>query len=516
MKKILKQVLSIILGLSIAAGLMQLAPIATASGRDTTTEIVSAETLSTRSTTKPTKLSTASKSKTMRILLVGNSFSVDSSQYLYEVAQAAGYNVVVGNLYKGSSTLANHLSYAKNNTAAYTYRKNATGQWESTENARWSTALKDEKWDVIFFQPQSGMAGRSSTYYNSNGDSYLDLIVAQIRKSATNSSVKVGWQMTWALGQDTTDADFDKYYDGDQMTMYQKICSATQKAAEASSVDFIAHTGTAVQNARSSYFGDTLNRDGKHLSKGVGRYLAAMSIASACGLNLSSLSHISGTKDVVSDANLAVMKSSIIASEQTPYGVTSQTKEVPVLAKSALKISKSSGTRTITWDNVDGATGYVIQRRLRTDTSYPDFKTVSGGKSSYSYKDSTPENNEIYFYRILAVGDRYVSTSTGSGVSTCYVTKACISCLKNVKTKKITVKWKENQFATGYQVQYATNSSFTKNKKTITVTGSSLTKTLSGLTKGKKYYVRVRAYIERPTKTFYSDWSSTKTVTISQ
>jgi hypothetical protein len=78
------------------------------------------------------------------------------------------------------------------------------------------------------------------------------------------------------------------------------------------------------------------------------------------------------------------------------------------------------------------------------------------------------------------------------------------------------VKWKENQFATGYQVQYATNSSFTQNKKTITVTGGNLTKTLSGLTKGKKYYVRVRAYIERPTKTFYSDWSSTKTVTISQ
>jgi hypothetical protein len=516
MKKILKQVLSILLGLSIAAGLMQLAPLATASGQDTATEIVSAETLSTRSTTKPTKLSTVSKSKTMRILLVGNSFSVDSSQYLYDVAQAAGYTVVVGNLYKGSATLANHLSYAKNNTAAYTYRKNSTGQWESTENARWSTALKDEKWDVIFFQPQSGMAGRSSTYYNSNDENYLNLIAAQIRKSASNPSVKVGWQMTWALGQDTTDPDFDKYYSGDQMTMYRKICSATQNAAESSSVDFIVHTGTAVQNARSSYFGDTLNRDGKHLSKGVGRYLAAMSIASACGLNLSSLSHISGTKDVVSDANLAVMKSSVSASEETPYAVTTQTSLVPTLASPVLTLSKSSGTRTLTWKDVSGATSYIIQRKLRTDTSYSDFKTVAGGKSSYAYKDSTPLNNTIYFYRILAVGDRYISTSTGSGVSTCYVTKACISSLKNVKTKKITVKWKENQFATGYQVQYATNSSFTQNKKTITVTGGNLTKTLSGLAKGKKYYVRVRAYIERPTKTFYSDWSSTKTVTVSQ
>lgn len=516
MKRVLKQLLSIVLGLMIAVGLMQLVPVAASKDQTPATEMVSVETLSTKSTSKPTKLSTVSKSKTMRILLIGNSFSVDSSQYLYQVAQAAGYNVVVGNLYKNSSTLANHLKYAKNDTAAYTYRRNSNGKWESTEDARWSTAFQDEDWDVIFFQPQSGMAGRSSTYYNSDGDNYLDLIAAQIRKSATNSSVKVGWQMTWALGQDTTDSDFDKYYDGDQMTMYQKICSATQKAAEASSVDFIAHTGTAVQNARSSYFGDTLNRDGKHLSQGVGRYLAAMSIASSCGLDLSNLTHISGTKDTVSDANLPVMKSSVIASEQTPYGVTSQTKEVPVLAKSTLKISKSSGTRTITWDNVDGATSYVIQRKLRTDSGYSDLKTVSGGKSSYSYKDSTPENNEIYFYRIRAVGDKYISTSTGNGVSTCYVTKSSISSLKNVKIKKMTAKWSENESATGYQVQYSTSSDFSKNKKTITVTGGNLSKTISSLTKGKKYYVRVRAYIERPTKTFYSNWSSSKNVTISR
>jgi hypothetical protein len=85
-----------------------------------------------------------------------------------------------------------------------------------------------------------------------------------------------------------------------------------------------------------------------------------------------------------------------------------------------------------------------------------------------------------------------------------------------VKIKKMTAKWSENESATGYQVQYSTSSDFSKNKKTITVTGGNLSKTISSLTKGKKYYVRVRAYIERPTKTFYSNWSSSKNVTISR
>ena len=45
--------------------------------------------------------------------------------------------------------------------------------------------------------------------------------------------------------------------------------------------EFIAPVGTAVQNARTSYLGDTLNRDGTHLSYGVGRYIAALTLAGA-------------------------------------------------------------------------------------------------------------------------------------------------------------------------------------------------------------------------------------------
>ena len=66
---------------------------------------------------------------------------------------------------------------------------------------------------------------------------------------------------------------------------------------------------------------------------------------------------------------------------------------------------------------------------------------------------------------------------------------------------------------TGYQIQLATDSKFTKNKKTVLVNGYNKTsKKVTGLKGGKKYYVRIRTY-RTIWKTYYSPWSKVKTVT---
>ncbi len=53
-----------------------------------------------------TSLPAASKDKTLRILAVGNSYSVDSLQYLYQMGKSAGYELVIGNLYHAAQDLA--------------------------------------------------------------------------------------------------------------------------------------------------------------------------------------------------------------------------------------------------------------------------------------------------------------------------------------------------------------------------------------------------------------------------
>lgn len=66
---------------------------------------------------------------------------------------------------------------------------------------------------------------------------------------------------------------------------------------------------------------------------------------------------------------------------------------------------------------------------------------------------------------------------------------------------------------TGYQIQLATNSKFTKNKKTVTVKGYSKTsKKVTGLKGGKKYWVKIRTYKTVNGTKYYSPWSKVKTV----
>ena len=61
---------------------------------------------------------------------------------------------------------------------------------------------------------------------------------------------------------------------------------------------------------------------------------------------------------------------------------------------------------------------------------------------------------------------------------------------------------------TGYQIQIATNKTFTKNKKTKTVKGYKTTKVkFKKLKRDRKYYVRIRTYIKMKTGTYYSPWS---------
>lgn len=86
-------------------------------------------------------------------------------------------------------------------------------------------------------------------------------------------------------------------------------------------------------------------------------------------------------------------------------------------------------------------------------------------------------------------------------------------------SKSFTAKWKkQTSQTTGYQLQYATNSKFTKDKKTVTIkSAKTASKKIKKLKAGKKYYVRVRTYKVRIYKKnkkvlFPSAWSKSLTV----
>lgn len=92
--------------------------------------------------------------------------------------------------------------------------------------------------------------------------------------------------------------------------------------------------------------------------------------------------------------------------------------------------------------------------------------------------------------------------------------KVKLTGVKNYKGKKLKAYWKKNTKVTGYQIQYSTSSKF-KSAKTVTVKGyKSTSKTITKLTKNKKYYVRVRTYKTVSKVNYYSGWSNVKSITI--
>ena len=205
----------------------------------------------------------------LKILAIGNSFSEDAMKHLYNIAAALGYeDVVLGNMFIGGGTLAQHRQYAEDNTS-YTLQKIVKGV-RTNYTRSLKNGIQNEAWDFITLQQGSGSSGLAETY----GD--LDWLVDYIKTNKTNPDARIGWHMTWAYQQDSTHNEFGKY-NRDQLTMYHGILNAVQTKVLANpDIDFVIPAGTAVQNMRTSYVGDTLTRDGYHMSYNLGRYIVGL------------------------------------------------------------------------------------------------------------------------------------------------------------------------------------------------------------------------------------------------
>lgn len=93
--------------------------------------------------------------------------------------------------------------------------------------------------------------------------------------------------------------------------------------------------------------------------------------------------------------------------------------------------------------------------------------------------------------------------------------KATVSKLTSTKKATLKVTWKKDTKATGYQVVIAKNKKFTSGKKSAIIAKNKTTsKTFTKLTKGKKYYAKVRAYKTISGKKVYGAYSAVKSKTV--
>ena len=255
----------------------------------------------------------------IHILAIGNSFSVDAMEYLYQILIQAGYkSVKLGNLYIGGCTLKTHAENMANGFQAYTYYTNTNGTWSSVSNYNSVDAIKGETWDYISMQQASGVSGMPDSY-----EPHLSTLVSTVRKLAPEA--KLMWHMTWAYQANSTHSEFPNY-GSNQMTMYNAIVSTVKsKVLTKPEFQFVIPSGTAIQNLRTSLYGDTITRDGYHLSYGVGRFAAALMWAKQIsGCDLSKITwHPSSYS--YTENQMAAIKEAVENAYAHPYEVTQST-----------------------------------------------------------------------------------------------------------------------------------------------------------------------------------------------
>ena len=190
------------------------------------------------------------------------------------------------------------------------------------------------------------------------------------------------------------------------------------------------------------------------------------------------------------------------------------------------------GTAKVTITGKGNYTGsvsktYSIKNNFKKATvSGISTKAFTGKNITHSitvkYNGKTLKNGTDY--TVSYSNNKNIGTATvkiaGKGSYTGTITKAFkINPAKQeiqkltAKSKAFFVDWAQKGSATGYEIQYATNSKFTSAKKVTITNNKTDTKTISKLSGKKKYYVRVRSYTTVKGTKYYGAWSASKSVT---
>ena len=250
------------------------------------------------------------------------------------------------------------------------------------------------------------------------------------------------------------------------------------------------------------------------------------------------------TAEIPALSRISISKASVTLSTST-YAYDGKAKKPGVTVKLNGKTLKNGTDYTVSYSNNTkvGTAKVTIKGKgnytgsvSKTYSIKNNFKkaTVSGiSTKAFTGKNITQSITVKYNGKTLKNGTDYtvsyssnknIGTATvkiaGKGSYTGTITKTFkINPAKQeiqkltAKSKAFFVDWAQKGSATGYEIQYATNSKFTSAKK-VTITNNKTDKTtISKLSGNKKYYVRVRSYTTVKGTKYYGAWSASKSVT---
>ena len=191
----------------------------------------------------------------MKILCVGNSFAVDASTYVHQIAKHINKDLDIHVLYIPGCPINRHWKNYLSKEKEYEFYING-----DKTPAMWCDifqGLEYTTYDYITFQQRSGDSGDADTFFPE-----LKLLKEAICSKYKGVPVL---HKTWSYAKDFS---HDKYGSNplDQDHMDLDIKNAYIEVSKRSNIQYIIPSGEAIKLARKPY-GDHLNRDGYHLNE---------------------------------------------------------------------------------------------------------------------------------------------------------------------------------------------------------------------------------------------------------
>lgn len=309
---------------------------------------------------------------TLRILMIGNSFTDDVTEYIGEIVQNSGIDPKTCCVYRvtqGGSQLQTWRDKYINNTRVALEKKAGLLSMNITEGTMREILHQD--WDVISLQQLSNYSNDISTF-----SPYLENLISYIKTDCTNKKVALCWHLTWSYWSGHT-ATGPKEYAG-----WESIVSTVEDMNQKYGIDIIIPSGTAIQNARATELntGKSLTRDGYHMDYGIGRYIIACTLYESIfqpvyGTPISDiLWHPTSITDTMAVLARNCATKAVLYFDKVPLEILDDDETYfiyPNPATDSLYINCSSDTKTIhlTIHNITGKKMYM--RKISTNNNSP-------------------------------------------------------------------------------------------------------------------------------------------------
>lgn len=195
-----------------------------------------------------------------KILVIGNSYGVDATRYMYGIARAAKKDLKIVCLHIGGCSLYRHYRNMLSEEKVYEYYIDGIN---SGLRVSLKEALLSDEWDNVVLQQCSPRSGEYETYLP-----YLPELSAYVRKLAPAAKQYI--HMTWTYAEGSTRFKLSPFETREEMI--PRVKEAYRKAAEEINADGVIPSMDAMCKLYDA-IGEGTYRDGFHCSLGVGRYM---------------------------------------------------------------------------------------------------------------------------------------------------------------------------------------------------------------------------------------------------